>query len=283
MPKAEPLSNRLYRDDAYIAVAKAVRYHELPASDVLEKLQEAIKVHGRSKMDEATKALLDVDGNPPTAKLKAEVRKLCWGLLGPDGGAWDEFYSHLSNPPPNPYKSDVTDALRIEKEKAAESPPPEVESEDFVPRRMVPPPEMTVEEMVRKLPDDELQKLRKDAEAGVEHHGARSVPARGLKRDIAMAEAEQARRREQAGQPSEVDLLRSMHGRKLRAMLLSLHVLFRNHPPGEPTHDEAVSRIELVEMEMRVAARSFRSDRRRSPTASPPEKTECGISKAPNS
>lgn len=264
MPK--PLSIRLYQDPCLFELAKLIGYQGIPYPIGREETERLNAKYGKEKIIKAADELLEYDKDTKFAKLKSNVRVFCRQLLGPLPEEWDEFYANVENPPPNPYK-----AKPVAIDKPKEVPPtalpiPERPSEelpdqsfdegepDSGPRRMVPPPEMTAEEMIRRLDNGTLQKLLHDARWGVDHYGPKSRQGRQFKRDVAMSEAECARRglrNEQTAQPSEVELLRSMHGRKLRSLLLSQHVLIRNYRPGDPTHQEAAARMELVETEMR--------------------------------
>jgi hypothetical protein len=47
--------------------------------------------------------------------------------------------------------------------------------------------------------------------------------------------------------PDERELLATMHGRKLRELLLNEYKHFTDHPPGDPVHTEAIRRIDLIE------------------------------------
>ncbi len=47
--------------------------------------------------------------------------------------------------------------------------------------------------------------------------------------------------------PDERELLATMHGRKLRELLLNEHKHFSDHRPGDPVHAEAVRRMDLIE------------------------------------
>src|SRR4051794_33113379 len=42
-----------------------------------------------------------------------------------------------------------------------------------------------------------------------------------------------------------------MHGRKVRSLLISQHVLIRNYAPGDPTHDDAANWTDFLESIMR--------------------------------
>lgn len=257
-----PLSQRIYEDPAYTALVRFVRFTGVPYPISKYEADRLAAEYGKENMVSAAADLLNYDTVAKLATLKSSVRVHCRQLLGPLPEEWDEFYANVENPPPNPYKvkpavaASTQDLSSVElataersREALLDKQSNEVEL-DFGPRRMVPSPEMTAEDMVRKLTDDVLQKLIDDAEAGVKYHGARSYAGRNLKRDLAMAQTEQARRREEAGQPSELDLIRSMHGRKLRSLLHSQHVLLQNYPPPDATHLETIQRLDMLEAEM---------------------------------
>jgi hypothetical protein len=50
----------------------------------------------------------------------------------------------------------------------------------------------------------------------------------------------------------ERELLATMHGRKLRELLLKEHKHFKEHRPGDPAHAEAIRRIALIEPIMKA-------------------------------
>jgi hypothetical protein len=53
------------------------------------------------------------------------------------------------------------------------------------------------------------------------------------------------------GSGAEVELIKATHGRRIRQLLLAQHTLYQNYPPGDPTHEEAVRRMGLLEAELR--------------------------------
>ena len=244
----QPLSIRLYQDPALIELTRLVGYRGIPYPISKEETERLNAKYGQEKMVAAADELLDYDTTTKVAKIKDSVRKFCRQLLGPLPEEWDEFYASVENPPPNPYKAADAD------KHGGESPSDKSDESELSPRvppRMVPPPEMTSEEMIRRLDDEALQKLLDDARAGLTHCGTTSHHGRQLMRDIGMAEAEFARRRKQAGSPSEADLIRTMHGTKLRKLLLAEHTHARNYAVGHHFHNEAIRRMDLLESEMR--------------------------------
>jgi hypothetical protein len=50
-----------------------------------------------------------------------------------------------------------------------------------------------------------------------------------------------------ASQSNELELLQVAHGRRLRELLLQEHKRCAAHPPGNPAHEEAVRRMDLIE------------------------------------
>jgi len=54
-----------------------------------------------------------------------------------------------------------------------------------------------------------------------------------------------------ATEPTEQEVIRSMHGRELRKLLLNEHHHFQICPAGHHFHEEAVRRMELLEAEMK--------------------------------
>ena len=52
-------------------------------------------------------------------------------------------------------------------------------------------------------------------------------------------------------EPTELDVIRQTHGRRLRLLLLAEHDHFQRHSPAQPEHQEALRRMDLLEAEMR--------------------------------
>ncbi len=277
MAKPKSLSDKLYRDDAYIAVARTVRYFTLPCSEVVEKLKDALAAHGREKLDEAAKDLLAIEGTHPnaTARLKDDVRKLCWGLLGPDGDQWDEFYANVENPPPNPYKPAVPKPLDVAPlPDSGDSPTPDRE-----PKRYAVPPEMTAEEMIHSLSDPQLAELIAECRWAISHYGLKSRKSRPFKKDLHMAEVESTRRHPVSSEEDELDIdevaaalantikietgmecivahpeeiqrLQKLPTRKLNDMLDTDLYEVSRYGPETITHQEAAREAALIETEL---------------------------------
>lgn len=93
MRSEKPLWFRLYFDDCYAVVARAVGYAGCPYRELQEKLTPLTEQFGRGRVEAAVRELLTIKG-PRTpdpkplsgVKLRAEARKLCWQLLGPPPG-----------------------------------------------------------------------------------------------------------------------------------------------------------------------------------------------------
>jgi hypothetical protein len=85
MAREQPLAVRLYFQPHLFELAQAIGYEGLPVPAAREKVKELTARHGKPKMLAASKELVRIDPStdPPTARLKDDVRKLCWQLLGP--------------------------------------------------------------------------------------------------------------------------------------------------------------------------------------------------------
>ena len=105
--KVLPLSHKLYFDTAYTAVARAIRYATMPCAELRKKIAAAEQEFGTPTMDQVARELLDYDhdGTVLVARLKPQVRKLCFGLLGPPPEEAADFYRNTdgswpANTPP---------------------------------------------------------------------------------------------------------------------------------------------------------------------------------------
>lgn len=110
MVHEKPLWHRIYFEPHYTDVCRAIGYLGCTYRRLTGIIEELGKTHGKEKVEAAIHQLATYEGqmtvNPkPDAhvSLRAEVRKLCWQLLGPTPEKWDEVYRDLKDPPPNPY------------------------------------------------------------------------------------------------------------------------------------------------------------------------------------
>ena len=87
MAKEQPLAVRLYFQPHLYELAQAIGYEGLPVPAAKERVKALTAKYGKAKMLAASKELVRIDPttDPPTARLKGDVRKLCWQLLGPPG------------------------------------------------------------------------------------------------------------------------------------------------------------------------------------------------------
>jgi hypothetical protein len=85
MAREQPLSVRLYFQPQLYELARAIGYHGLPVPAAREQVRALAERYGEQDMRAAAKELIRIDPStdPPTARLKEDVRKLCWQLLGP--------------------------------------------------------------------------------------------------------------------------------------------------------------------------------------------------------
>jgi len=98
-PKRQPLSIRLYQDEALQTIARLVGYcgRSYPMSE--EETKRLYERFGKERITAAADELLDYDSDAKTAKLKRDVRKLCFGLLGPAPEQEDWFYCNPDGTP----------------------------------------------------------------------------------------------------------------------------------------------------------------------------------------
>jgi hypothetical protein len=89
MAREQPLSVRLYFQPQLYELARAIGYEGLPVPAAREKVRELAERYGEQELLAAAKELIRIDPStdPPTARLKEDVRKLCWQLLGPPPAA----------------------------------------------------------------------------------------------------------------------------------------------------------------------------------------------------
>jgi hypothetical protein len=246
-PKEQPLARRVLTDPAFHDIIKLVGYQGVKMPIGETDYKRLVETYGRERISKASEDLVDIDAEKKIATLKVDVRKYCTAILGPAPEDWDRFYEGVINPPPNPYATEA-------KPKQTKSAKPEIDlvAEMGMTVEVTTPDPRSSEEMIRRLDDAALAELLAESKQGVNHHGPQSRQGRLLRQSVEMAEAEIARRARKAGQlPSEVETIRTTHGRRLRELLKGEHDRFQRHRPSEPGHQEAVWRMDLLESEMR--------------------------------
>src|SRR4051812_11026566 len=114
MNKDLPLWHRIYFDACFTTVCRLIGYGGCLYPQLWDKLKPAAEAYGQRRVESATAHLLTYEQQfsvnpPPLAKveLRANVRKLCFQLLGPEPDQWEEFHKNGTNPPPNPYRKPV--------------------------------------------------------------------------------------------------------------------------------------------------------------------------------
>jgi hypothetical protein len=99
--RKKPMSLRLYDEPLLRAIVKLIGYAgiECPISEDAEA-RFATK-HGKEAMKAAAEELVEYDTSkqPIIAKLKPEIRKLCFGILGPAPEQEEWFYADLDGMP----------------------------------------------------------------------------------------------------------------------------------------------------------------------------------------
>ncbi len=81
----QPLVIRLYFDRCLTEVAQLIGYNDVPVDQARERLKPLIERFDKQRLQSAAEELLDVDSSkqPPVARLKADVAKMAFQLLGP--------------------------------------------------------------------------------------------------------------------------------------------------------------------------------------------------------
>lgn len=83
--KQNPLYLRMYFQTWMTELVQLIGYRDVPIDEAREKLKPLIDRHGKQRMMEACEELVEVDASkkPTVARLKAEVSKLAFQILGP--------------------------------------------------------------------------------------------------------------------------------------------------------------------------------------------------------
>jgi hypothetical protein len=282
MPK-QTLSDKLYFDPSYAELAKVVGYMGIPYPTWCDEHERLNAKHGEARIMAVADELIEHDSTTKMVKLKDGVRKLCRQLLGPSPEEWDDYYTGIENPPPNPYKSaesigkSVSQRIRPQTKHLAKVQCPRADAEDGrqqnnsapAPKRTVPPPELTVEEMLQKLDDKALLKLLQDARHGQDYYGPKSREGRQFKKDAVKAEAECRRRgladtaTKDAGNldPSAEAFRKSTTHRLLELVDLNRYELAK-YAPDTVTYQEAARDIGFIGAELRRREASAKATRR---------------------
>jgi hypothetical protein len=127
------VSQRLYFWPEYAAVARMVRYETLLYEDAKPYVEELEKRFGAAKVREAVADVCQTNWHekPVTIGLRPEVRKHCFGLLGPAPEQEDAFYRHPDGTPrPRPARKDP-DALAWKSGKSSAPAPAAEEAADL--------------------------------------------------------------------------------------------------------------------------------------------------------
>lgn len=84
MAKAS-LCQRLYAEPPLYELARLVGYAGLAVPDAQERLKALTDKYGKEAMAQAAEEIVSIDtsSTPPTVRLKDNVRKLCFQLMGP--------------------------------------------------------------------------------------------------------------------------------------------------------------------------------------------------------
>ena len=101
MIKQKPLWERLYLDAAYIEIARMIGYRGTTYREMMKMLESLEEKFGKQRVHSAVYHIVTFEGqmtcNPKPleeVKLRPEVRKLCWQLLGPPPDQMDAFMTN---------------------------------------------------------------------------------------------------------------------------------------------------------------------------------------------
>jgi hypothetical protein len=99
--KRNKLSDRLFNEPHYRALAKAVGYAELSMDQAREKVAPLCGQFCAEELRAAEEELFDrnTEGEQVKIRLKPHVRKLCFALLGPAPEQADWYYRHPDGTP----------------------------------------------------------------------------------------------------------------------------------------------------------------------------------------
>jgi hypothetical protein len=191
--KVLPLSHKLYFDAAYTAVARAVRYTTMPCAELRKKLCAAEKEFGTPTMDQVARELLDYDhdGKVLVARLKPQVRKFCFGLLGPPPEDAADFYRNTDGSWPTNTPAEVREQAEQKPERRAKAKAPQTALPTVLPPEREPTPQ---KQRLRELRLPQLADELHAARRSLLQNCPRSFLGKEAKKEIALLEAEYRRR-----------------------------------------------------------------------------------------
>jgi hypothetical protein len=140
-----PLYMKLYFQEVYTEVARIVGYAGFPRDQLEEKMKDLVVRFGRKKIQDVCSELITLQFNgkekrsgpqqDAEVRLKDEVRKLCWQLLGPPPEKKADFEKNMAVTPPKAQETAANEAptpatakpspKRPRKKKAYPKPEPE--------------------------------------------------------------------------------------------------------------------------------------------------------------
>jgi predicted peroxiredoxin len=107
-----PLYMKLYFQEAYIEVARTIGYAGFPRDQLEERMKDLVDRFGRKKIQDVCGELITLQfggkekrsgpREDAEVRLKEDVRKLCWQLLGPPPEKRAEFERNKTATPPAP-------------------------------------------------------------------------------------------------------------------------------------------------------------------------------------
>lgn len=113
-PDKTPLFMKLYFQEVYTEVARIVGYAGFPRDQLEEKMKDLVVRFGRKRIQEVCSELITLQFNgkekrsgpreEAEVRLKADVRKLCWQLLGPTPEKMEDFNRVAPRQPDEPPK-----------------------------------------------------------------------------------------------------------------------------------------------------------------------------------
>lgn len=81
--KQRPLYDRIYQTPAWYSLIRLLGYAEHPLEDARKLTAPLADQYGLHVMQEAAAVLTEGNADKTTVRLRPEVRKLAWQLLGP--------------------------------------------------------------------------------------------------------------------------------------------------------------------------------------------------------
>ena len=124
MKREEPLVMRLSFHAQLYELVRLIGYDGVPEAELRETVKPLVDKHGKDKMLAAAHEVAQTDEKTRLVTLHPNVRKICWGILGPPAEHPD--YDFIKHGPVLAFREDI-DKWKAEfaAKKAAEVKPPD--------------------------------------------------------------------------------------------------------------------------------------------------------------